>query len=142
MQNGLHSPVQAPQTSNPQGAAPSRGASKSADFQETAPSDVLSEQARALSVENTGEPLDGRPADAGGSLSFAWWGLGLLLVLVLAGMYVIRLFTERDELIAEEITPPKPAVSARKTAAKKPARKTASGKPTKKRRKKPARGRR
>lgn len=140
MQNGLPSQAQTPQTGNPQGSAPSTGASEGADFQQTAPSDVLSQQAQTRLVD-ANAPIGDQPA-ATGSWDFAWWGLGLLLVLILAGMYLIRLLGDRDEPAAEQVSPQKqveaPAVSAPKPARKK----TASGKPVKKRKKKPTRKRR
>ncbi len=137
--NELSNTQNAPQTGNPQNAAPA-GGNNAADFQSTAPSETLNQEAENLTVEQTGDPITGGVASSNESFPVGW--AVVIGVVIVAGIWLlIKLFKEE----AEETRKPAAAAPAKrasskaasssKAATKKPAakkKKTTSGKKRKK----------
>ena len=136
MEDRLNNTRQVSDTSNPQNAGETSGPSNGADFQSTAPQDVLrQEQQQSLTVQETGEPL---PAGSNtsvvdGGLSVMWWAVIIIASVAVGSVLAIKLWGDSDE----SYTPAEPAKPARakSTATKKKVTKTKSGKPAKSRKK-------
>lgn len=146
MQNTLNNTQATPNTDNPQDVGGADNANNGADFQQTAPVDVLT-KSQTLEVQQTGDPISGGlPAATDSSWSFVWWGLGILVIVVVASILAIRFLKQQDEEAADvaPATVKEPAASkaAAQPAAKKPVKKTKSGKPAIRKRKKSAKKRR
>ncbi len=145
--NSLNNTSNTQDSQNPQGTA-TPGANNGADFQQTAPSDTLNQEAENLSVEKTGDPITGLVVKNSEAFPVGW-AIAVVVMVVIAGWVLIRLLKEQ----ADDDTPaappvravssakkPKPAV--KKTAAKKPvAKKAPAKKPAAKKRKKTAKKR-
>ena len=139
MQNSLNQTQTTPNTGNPQNVGGTESVNEGSDFQQTAPQDLLSQQQRALAVEETGDPLPAaNTPPAGGSSMLIWLILAGLLVAVGVGIWAAKFFDED-----EEVSSPAPQLAKTKMApaTKNKITKTKSGKPVKKS-KKPARKRR
>ncbi len=141
MQSNLNDTQSAPDTGNPQNVGESANPSNGADFQQTAPQDLLKqEQRQSLSVQETGEPLPAGSSTVAvdGGLSLLWWALLIVLAVVVGSILAIRFLGEReDENITEEspkLASSSPSKSSTAKAKKRPAR-TKSGKPVKSRKK-------
>lgn len=135
MESSLNQTQSTPQTSNPQDAVPSEGASNSADFQSTAPEEALRQQTEALSVQETGDPVSGSTTAALDN-SFSIAILFIIGLLIAGAVIFYKLMKETVEESAQPQSKPaatKKSSTTKKTPAKKPAsKKTPSGKPRKK----------
>lgn len=115
-----------PDTQNPQEVTPSQGASDASDFQQTAPSDSLTQDAQNLTVESTGEPNNAATQTASNNGNWSW-GIGIALIVAVVVAVIYRIF--REEMAAERAgsTPvsaaPKKSASVKKAASKKPTKK-------------------
>lgn len=127
LDNSLNNTQSTPNTANPQGAGEANNASNAADFQQTAPSDVLKDRTQDLNVQDTGAQLPVNEA----AINWTPWLLGLGIVVLLAALVVAA----RQFMAAREGAEPIPAPAKSKAAAskKKPSRTKSvkSGKPVK-----------
>lgn len=131
--NPLNQTQEVTNTQNPQDVT-SDGASNAADFQSTAPADALNQEAQSLSVQETGEPLSGTAAAEAASNAAWLWGVGIVLILIVAAVIIYRVLREEAEADEAEMARPAKAASA-KSSSKKPVR---SKKTTRTGKKKPA----
>lgn len=130
MDNKLNDTQTPSRTDNPQSST-SPSASNGTDFQNTAPSDALNQEAQNLSVETTGDPIVGKKETQADSSSMMW-AFGVLLLVLIGAWIVIRLM-QREETIQESA--PAKAQTAKKTVTKttkKPAPKKSAAKNRKK----------
>lgn len=146
MQDTINSNQTAPQTGNPQNVNGANNANNGADFQSTAPSDVLN-QNLPLEVQQTGEPLDrGQAINSSNSASLLWWGIIILAIVVVGSISLIKLLKKVEKTVelqaAEKELADEPVKLTAKTTTKKAVRKTSSGKPVAKKRKKSSKKRR
>lgn len=135
MQNDLLQTQTAPNTGNPQNVGETNSANESADFQQTAPQDLLTQEQRSLVVEETGQPLSSpnAPAQVGGSSLVIWLLLAGLVLAIGIGIWAARFFSEDEE---EQVPiAPRPSKAKTATTTKRKTTKTKSGKPVKKRKK-------
>lgn len=128
-----------PNTANPQQAPSAGGASNAADFQSTAPSDALRTEMQNLSVQETGQPLEGGRSVASGSGSNGW----IIVVVAMAVVAVFVIFKLIREAIEDNrATSARAAAPAASSSAKKKPATTKKASPAKKpaakRKKKPA----
>lgn len=126
MENQLNQTQSAPPTSNPQSATSPNGASESTDFQSTAPSDALNQEAEQLSVQETGEPIYGsEQAIPDNAVSVIW--IGIVLAIVVVGVWFLaKLLRESVDDNKRPAAKPaaSPATKAKSTKKKPVAKKT------------------
>lgn len=121
-ENQLNTTDNTQENSNPQNAA-NPGASNGADFQSTAPATLLNERDDTLSVQETGDPIEGgsRPVSAD-SISLGWT-IGIVIAIVVGVMVLMMLLREAME---EADVPVAAMPASTPKVAKKPSKKKKS----------------
>lgn len=125
--NELNQTDNSQNSQNPQNTS-APGASDAADFQQTAPYNALNEEAENLTVQETGDPIQGLPAttDNGG---FAWgWTVGILLALGVVCFVLYVLLKESREDDEVSVPAAAPATSSKPTSTKTTAKKSSAKK--------------